>query len=596
MNATFDLLHYLRFFQHYLGWRIYLVFFLALFAALAETFGIIMVLPLLQTLVGEPSAGAGTPAFLRPLTDNLGGDPVVWLLFIIAAAFVLKGVMLFVSSGFREYLRADLLRELKDRLFNSFCHMRYGYYTSRDTGHFVNVINGQVNQMLVAFQQLTLLGAHLVTATIFVCVAFVVTWRFGLMALMMGVAMVALFRQLNHYVRRISLASAVENGRLSKLLVQFLHAFKFLTATSQSAYLGAHVRDSVGLLVGYEMRKGIATAFTQAVREPVAVVIIMGIVMVQLAVLDQPLGPIMVSILLFHRAFQSLTQIQVSWQGTLNHIGSVEMVRDEFEAQQHHREPDGKVEVAALAQSVELRGVSFRYAADLPDVVSDVSLTIPARTSVALVGESGAGKSTVADLLTLMLKPGQGQVVVDGVPGREIKLASWRSQIGYVSQETVIFDDSIANNISMWAGNFSKDPDLAERIRTAARKAHIAHFIDTLQDGYETLVGDRGVRLSGGQRQRLFIARELFREPSLLILDEATSALDTESERAVQRSIDALRGQITVVMIAHRLSTIRQVDQVFVFDKGRLVESGSYDELKDREDSAFGRLVAMQAL
>jgi ABC-type multidrug transport system fused ATPase/permease subunit len=588
--------HYIAVFQRHLGWRIYAIFLVAILAALAESFGIIMVLPLLQALVDEPAAGSSVVTFVSPFTESVGGEPIVWLLLTITAAFVLKGVMLFLSQGYREYLRADLLRALKERLFGAFSQMQYGYYTSRDTGHFINVINGQVNQMLTAFQQLTTLGSHVVTAAIFVAVAFVVAWRFGLMALIMGLIVIALFRELNRYVQRLSRATALENGRLAKLLVQFLHAFKFLTATHQSEHLGGHVRDSVGLLAGYEMRKGVATAFTNAVREPVAVVLIMGIVMVQLAVLDQPLGPIMVSILLFHRAFQSLTQIQVSWQGTLNHIGSVEMVRDEFEAQQHHREPDGKVEVAALAQSVELRGVSFRYAADLPDVVSDVSLTIPARTSVALVGESGAGKSTVADLLTLMLKPGQGQVVVDGVPGREIKLASWRSQIGYVSQETVIFDDSIANNISMWAGNFSKDPDLAERIRTAARKAHIAHFIDTLQDGYETLVGDRGVRLSGGQRQRLFIARELFREPSLLILDEATSALDTESERAVQRSIDALRGQITVVMIAHRLSTIRQVDQVFVFDKGRLVESGSYDELKDREDSAFGRLVAMQAL
>ena len=159
-----------------------------------------------------------------------------------------------------------------------------------------------------------------------------------------------------------------------------------------------------------------------------------------------------------------------------------------------------------------------------------------------------------------------------------------------------MFDDSIANNICMWKGDPNRDQALMQRVREAARQAHIAHFIEELPQGYDTMVGDRGIRLSGGQRQRLFIARELFRKPSLLILDEATSALDTESERYIQQSIDALKGQITVVIIAHRLSTIRNVDHVFVFDKGRLVEQGPYETLRDAQGSRFGKLVAMQSL
>jgi subfamily B ATP-binding cassette protein MsbA len=182
------------------------------------------------------------------------------------------------------------------------------------------------------------------------------------------------------------------------------------------------------------------------------------------------------------------------------------------------------------------------------------------------------------------------------VPGSQVKLASWRRQIGYVSQDTVVFDDSVANNICLWKGDIGADPDLFERVRDAARRAHIADFIESLPEAYHTQVGDRGIRLSGGQQQRLFIARELFRQPRLLILDEATSALDSESERYVQQSIDAVRGQMTVVIIAHRLSTIRNVDEVFVLDKGRLVEHGPYAVLCDRRDSKFGAMVASQSL
>jgi subfamily B ATP-binding cassette protein MsbA len=182
------------------------------------------------------------------------------------------------------------------------------------------------------------------------------------------------------------------------------------------------------------------------------------------------------------------------------------------------------------------------------------------------------------------------------VPGLEIDLMSWRSQVGYVSQETVVFDDTVANNISLWDGEYANDPDLRRRVQEAARKAHAHHFIEELPNGYETIVGDRGVRLSGGQRQRLFVARELFKQPNLLLLDEATSALDTESERYIQQSIDDLQGEVTVVIIAHRLSTIKNVDYVYLLDEGRVIEQGSYDDLRRHEASRFREMVEMQSL
>jgi ABC-type multidrug transport system fused ATPase/permease subunit len=229
-------------------------------------------------------------------------------------------------------------------------------------------------------------------------------------------------------------------------------------------------------------------------------------------------------------------------------------------------------------------------------VLHEVALSIPARSTVALVGPSGAGKSTLVDLLCLLLRPRSGQLLIDGVPAEELNVASWRRQIGYVSQETVVFDDTIANNICLWKGDVGGDPELFEHIREAARRAHIDDFVETLPDGYQTRVGDRGVRLSGGQRQRLFIARELFKNPQLLILDEATSALDSESERAIRASIDALRGRMTVVIIAHRLSTIRNVDRVYVLERGRVVEQGTYAELRNAEGSRFETMVELQSL
>ena len=242
-----------------------------------------------------------------------------------------------------------------------------------------------------------------------------------------------------------------------------------------------------------------------------------------------------------------------------------------------------------------MKNIDFAYSPTEAAILQDLSLTIPVRTSVALVGESGAGKSTILDLITLMLKPDRGAVLIDGVPGDHINQLSWRRQIGYVSQEAVIFDDTIANNICLWAGNPSKDHALMERIMIAAEQAHLAEFIEKLPHKYRTVVGDRGTRLSGGQRQRLFIARELFRKPSILLLDEATSALDSDAELAIQQSFESLKGQVTLVIVAHRLSTIRNVDQIYVLENGKLVEQGSYMELCKMEHSRFGRMVGIQA-
>ncbi|MEX1014857.1 MAG: ATP-binding cassette domain-containing protein, partial [Candidatus Paceibacterota bacterium] len=229
-------------------------------------------------------------------------------------------------------------------------------------------------------------------------------------------------------------------------------------------------------------------------------------------------------------------------------------------------------------------------------VLKNVNLTIPVNNMIAFVGESGAGKSTLIDMLTLLLRPQKGEIYIDGVNSIDVNLETWRSQIGYVSQETVVFDDTMANNICLWKGDYKKDPNVRNRVHEAAKRAYAHEFISELSEEYETIVGDRGVRLSGGQRQRLFIARELYKDPNLLILDEATSSLDTESEQFIQKSTDALKGSMTVVIIAHRLSTIKNSDLIYVIEKGKIIESGSYDDLTLNRKTRFSEMVQIQSL
>jgi subfamily B ATP-binding cassette protein MsbA len=198
--------------------------------------------------------------------------------------------------------------------------------------------------------------------------------------------------------------------------------------------------------------------------------------------------------------------------------------------------------------------------------------------------------------MTLTNEGYEGEITIDGIKANKIDKPSWRKHIGYVSQDTLIFDDTIANNISMWKGYSNHDDIVFLKIKEAAKNANILDFIESLPDGFNTLVGDRGIMLSGGQKQRIFIARELFRNPDVLILDEATSALDSESEKSIQESIDFLSGKITVIIIAHRLSTIKKVDQIYLIENGRIIEKGDYNNLKSKSNSKFSKLISLQNL
>ena len=694
MTILTDIRDYFRIFRKHLGRRMYVVFFLTALAVSTEAFGIALLLPLLHMIEtaglpqgsrvdGDPgsatdaassaagsqtSAGAavadatgpndtgagaseaatgeasnsasGLTDILQQLLDFIGiGDSVPGILAFIALVFVAKAGIRFAEGSYLGLLSSSLMREMKRKLFGLYSSMTFDYYSERNTGHFINIISQQVSRLLGAFFAYKQFLSHTIVTVLYLGFAFVIAWRFALLATVAGALILLLYNRLNSYLKGLSRRTSAENTELHSRLVQTLQAYPYIAATARFDRFSDRVMGSVHRLTSYYLRQQIAGAFTGAIREPVTVILILGIVIFQITLFESRIAPILVSLLLIYRAVGHIFSVQSTWQRTMNLIGGVEMVEDEIREVAARQEQGGSTVLDGFSGQIVLSDVTFRYSGREKPALDSVSLTIDANSTVALFGPSGAGKSTLINLITLLHTPQQGSLHIDGTAHADIDRRSWRRQIGYVPQQPVMFDDTVANNITLWAGvdadpggrrgsgqhdgtgghggrdtggasgtsggkagdvrldgtrgpAAGRNPGLQQRIEDAAERAGALDFIRELPDGFDTLVGDRGIRLSGGQLQRIMIARELFKNPVLLILDEATSALDSVSEQAIRRSMERLRGTVTMVIIAHRLSTIRHADTIFLMDEGRLIASGSYDELAD--NPAFLRIAGEQ--
>lgn len=578
-----------RLYRQLLGRRLYVLVMLMPLASLSEGLGIALLLPLFASLADQQTGGGG---FIGGLLDRLPlPESPLALLGLIAALFLGKAVLRFVTEGLAGIFQAKIMLRLRREFVDGYANLAYAAFSARNTGHYVNIANAQVRRAARAFRGITQTVLQLVAAAVYLAMAALTNWQFASLAAIAGVAFMLVMRTLSRYVADLSRRTATEQSSLNGNLVQVLHSLKYLIATQRAQEMSRSVQKNSQDLFGLQKRTLVARAFTSALKEPLSAIFVLGMVAIHLVWFDEPIASVVVALLLLHRATQRLFGVQVSWQQVVEFRGSIEMVQDEFAFVDSNREVRGQKRIDPLTESVDFESVRFNYNPEDGDVLRDVSINIPANQTIALVGQSGAGKSTLADLLTLLYRPTAGRLLIDGVDAAEIDPRSWRKQIGYVCQDTVIFDDTIAANIALGA-----EAAAPSDVRLAAEQAFAASFIEQLPEQYETVVGDRGMRLSGGQRQRLFIARELFRQPRLLILDEATSALDGESERAIQESIDALRGRMTVVVIAHRLATIRNADYIYVLEDGRVIEEGPYDELHGDTTSRFRKMVELQSL
>ena len=598
-----DFFHYQAMFQAYLGLRMYIAYVFAAFASFAEGVGILMLLPLLQQAdigIEQSSALNEGFSFIEQLVvkaiEGLGFEySLSSILFFVTIAFVLKGFLSFGALSYNARVSALFLTEIRNRLANGYLKMTYSYFTQKDAGYFSNLMNEQSRKSVFANECMASFGATFVNFSLLISFAFFASWKFGAMVIVAGIFIVILFLKLNIFVQDISRQSSKQEVFLTKWMLQALRAFKYLSATGKRELIGARIENLNADVSSFHFKHRLASALTVSLREPIAVVCIVLILSIQAFVLGERLEPLFVSIVLFYRGLNALLGCQASWVAMLGNIGSFEAIDAELKEQANKAESEEKKIQRPSSTKLEFKKIELVYEArDLP-IIQNLCFEVSENSTVALVGKSGAGKTSIINMIALLIEPSKGSLLFGGFDSNTVEREFWRNKIGYVSQDIVLFDDTIANNITLWAED-GESVKVVAQMRDAAHKARILDFIEGLPDGFETLVGDNGIQLSGGQRQRVAIARELFKRPALLLLDEATSALDSESEEALQNSLVELRGEMTIVIVAHRLSTIRNVDKIFVVEQGTIVESGSFSALKNNRKSVFNQMINLQRL
>lgn len=525
-------------------------------------------------------------------------DPKGALIFVcvtVAIAFFLKNLFRYGAIWFQSQLRMAVVRDVRDALFEKAMKLPIAYYTEEKRGDLMSRMQsdvGIIENAVISLLELIFREPFAIIITISVLLYWSVSLTLFALLLLPIVAVIIVI--IGKSLKRTAKQGQEQMGVLFSAMDEALGGIRIIKAFNAVKQVVGSFRHE-----NLKHQKLITKAFrkrelTSPLNETIGSFVMIAIVWYGgLLVLDGGDASIegevfMGFIIVFSQLMRPIQGVSQSMSNLSQAYASLDRINAILSADERIYESENPVKLTEIKQGIEYRDVLFKYRDE--NVIRDVSFTIPAGKMIALVGESGSGKSTLADLLPRFYDVQQGGVYIDGVDIKELSMFDLRQHIGIVSQESILFNATVLENIA-----FGMPEATEEAIIQAAKVANAHNFILELDEGYHTNIGERGNKLSGGQKQRISIARAILKNPSILILDEATSALDTESEKLVQEALEHLMENRTSLVIAHRLSTIIRADEILVLSKGEIMERGTHDELMARQ-GMYAKLSSLQGI
>ena len=582
------------FFYRYLRSAIFITLGLSMVVSILDAFGLSMFLPLLQVVGGEGSVNPDEMGKLRFLVDgmdkigfNLSISSVLLFMFLF---FCFKGIVYYFNSIYSVILQQRFIKKIRLSLLDSLNKMSFKKFILADAGRIQNTMSGEVDRVDQAYRTYFMTFQHGAMVIVYMSFAFFLDVQFALLVTVGGVATNLLYKLIYERTKNASRKLTGFNSVFQGQIIQHVHHFKYLKATGKVNHYGNRLKETINAIENSRRRIGFLNSIGAAAREPMLVAVIAVVILIQVNFLGGAMATILITLMFFYRALTSLLSMQQNWNSFMSVSGSLENMQEFQKELKSSKEEDGKEIFLSFAKDISFQKVDFYYGST--PILKNIDLEIRKNESVALVGESGSGKSTLINLLAGLLPEDGGIIRVDGQPLKSIRKTSYQERVGYVSQDPVVFNDTLYNNVTLWG--LKNEQNLA-KYEKSMRQAALWDFTQELPKGMNTELGNNGINLSGGQKQRVSIARELFKDIDILILDEATSALDSETERAIQESIYALQGKYTLIIVAHRLATIRNVDKIALLDKGEIVDIDTFEKLIQKQNR-FRKMVELQEL
>lgn len=595
MNYKFksNFVGYFLFYYRLVGQRMIFFLFISMMISFLDGIGLAMFIPLLQSVDPENKSignnNMGNLGHLTQMLESVGIDlNISSVLIIMLMVFIMKGLMRMFQMSYYARLRQLFLKKVRYSLVENLQDLSYDEFLRLDAGKIQNTLTVEVQRLFQTMRFYFDSAQALVMLCTYILFAFLSNYQFALLVFVGASASNFIYRRIYKAAKKVSVELSGKGSDFNGFLIQTITYFKYLKSTNTFARYTPKLKKVIDESEYLQWRSGIMNAITTSLKEPLIVIMVVSVIYLQITFMGANLSTLILSLMLFYRALSYLVMLQNHWQGFVENIGGMNSVATMLDRMQANKEKNGLIRFDHIENFISLENVTLKY--EHRTILDNVSLRINRFNTVAIIGESGAGKTTIANLIAALITPTSGQVTIDGIPLKEMELSSYREKIGYISQETVIFNDSVYNNITFWA---EPTPQNLAKFNEVIEIAFLKDFVESIPGKEHAKLGDNGIRISGGQKQRISIARELFKSSEIMIFDEATSALDSETEKIIQANIEKLYGSITMVLIAHRLSTIRKADTIYLVEQGRIVDSGSFEEMIDKS-IRFKELVSLQ--
>ncbi|MEP0915940.1 ABC transporter ATP-binding protein/permease [Leptolyngbya sp. DQ-M1] len=555
-----------------------------------------LIIPVVLGLLGEEVNLKGAPPILQKVFSSMaasgGESQFLSMLGLILLAILLKNVTSYVSTLSSGHLSRSLVSDIRKEGLRLLLDVDFDFYIKTKVGDLINRLGGEIGSTATAIRTAVQMLSMVITIFVFLIILVSISWQLTVISTVLLAAVSLSNSFFVKRAKRFGQQLSDQSRDYSIAVLEMLSGIRLVKATGSESY----EYQKIERLIDYREKADFSSQANSALIPPlnemagltvVIAILLLGRIFFR-GELESLSAVLLTYLLVLFRMLPFVGQLNNARSSFANLAPSVSVVNDFLRREGKPFMSKGYIPYTGMTAGIRFEQLAFTYPGHDRQVLNQVDLWLPKGTTLALVGSSGAGKSTLADLLPRFYDPTAGRILIDDRDLKDFEIRSLRQAMGIVSQDTFLFNDSVRNNLA-----YARKDATDEQIIEAAKRANAYEFIIKLPQGFDTLIGDRGVMLSGGQRQRLAIARALLRDPEILILDEATSALDTVSERLVQSAIDELSRDRTTLVIAHRLSTVQKADQIAVLDKGRVVEVGTHAELL-KQGGLYAQLHAMQ--